>query len=65
MATTKTDREPWSIHAPRFPRSEDAPPASSWWAEVTPDAFAERAKEEFRARMRKSTRAVGQRGIDG
>lgn len=55
----------WSIHSPRFPRKEDAAPATSWWADTPPEDFQVKAREEFQARMRKSTRMVGQRGIDG
>lgn len=67
MTKAEHKGDSWTaVHAPRNVGAvKDAPPATSWWAEVKPEEFRDRAREEFQARMRRSERNVGQRGIDG
>ncbi len=54
-----------AVHAPRVAYANDHPPDSSWWAETPTDQFYQRARAEYAARMIKSNRQTGQRGIDG
>ena len=67
MVDRSVDYRTVSVHSPRITkeRAQDFPPDHSWWAEVEPDHFYEEAREQFRARLSRSTRATGQRGIDG